>query len=46
LADQFNGVSPVAPSTPPVANAVESNEPPADLMPKPPSAAELEGQTP
>jgi hypothetical protein len=46
LRDQFNGVSTAAPSTPSVAAAVEPAEPPAGFMPKPPTAAELEGATP
>jgi hypothetical protein len=46
LRDQFNGVSPVPPSQPAAANQVEPSEPPGWLMPKPPTAAETEGQTP
>ena len=46
LRDQFNGVLPVLASPRAVTGSVEPAEPPVGLMPKPPSAAELEGQTP
>ncbi len=46
LRDQFNGVSTTPPSPLKVANAIEPSEPPEGLMPKPPTAAELEGQVP
>lgn len=42
LRDQFNGVSLTPPSPRPVADA-EPTSPPAGIMPKPPTAAELEG---
>jgi hypothetical protein len=46
MRDQFNGVSTTPPSPRPVANAVEPSEPPAGVLPRPPSGAELEGQAP
>lgn len=46
LRDQFNGVSTVPPSVPSAAAAVEPAGPPPGLMPTPPTAAELEGETP
>ena len=46
LRDQFNGVLPVLASPRAVTGSIEPAEPPVGLMPKPPSAAELEGQTP
>ena len=46
LRDQFNGVSTVPPSQPAAAAQVEPSEPPPWVLPKPPSAAETEGQTP
>jgi hypothetical protein len=46
LRDQFNGVSTVPPSQPAAPAQVEPSEPPPWVLPKPPSAAETEGQTP